>query len=175
MKKLYILIGALLFTAIFWLPAIGSAPTIEYIEEKPGLITIQGNSIQAISPVYFPSPKTYGIVINYDMELKELRELIKNEKPLLYRIIECESGWRNVCNTQGCGRGMGLAQIIPETWDYVGTKINIGDDPMNEIDNLKVALWLFKNEGVQHWGYHPDDSRGYVNGERWGSWDCWAN
>ncbi len=70
---------------------------------------------------------------------------------------------------------MGLAQIIPETWNYIKTKISIGNDPMDEIDNLKAALWLYKNEGTQHWGYPPNDPRGYVNGERWGSWDCWTN
>ena len=175
MKKTHVLTSVLLFAAILGIPKEGSAPTIEYITKEPGFIMIQGNSIQAISPLYFPSPQVYGLIINQEMEIDNLRQLIKDKKPLLYRIIECESNWRNVCNTQGCHRGMGLAQIIPETWKYVGTKINIGDDPMNEVDNLKAALWLFNNEGTHHWGYPPNDPRGYVNGNRWGTWDCWAN
>jgi len=174
MKKASILISAVLFVAAMGIPAAGSAPTSEYIEE-PVMATVQGNSIQAISSVYFPSPQVYGVLMSQEMEFEELKALIKEEKPLLYRIIECESGWRNVCNAQGCGRGMGLAQITPETWDYVAAKISIGDEPMNELDNLKVALWPFNNEGIQHWGYPPDDARGYVNGERWGTWDCWGN
>jgi hypothetical protein len=174
MKKPSILIGLLLYMALIGFPATDSTPTIEYISE-PGLIIIQGNSIQAVSSVYFPDPRVYGVLINQEMDVNELKELIKNEKPLLYRIIECESRWNNICNTQGCDRGMGLAQIIPGTWDHIKTEINIGDDPMNETDNLKAALWLFNNGGVQHWGYPPDDPRGYINGERWGSWDCWGN
>ena len=174
MQKPSILISLLLSLSFFGLPAASSAPTIEPISE-PGLIFVQGNSVQAVSSVYFPDPRVYGVVMSQEMEVSDLKELIRKEKPLLYRIIQCESEWRNVCNTQGCGRGMGLAQMVPETWDYIQTKINIGDDPMNELDNLKAALWLFNNEGTHHWGYPPGDPRGYVNGERWGSWDCWAN
>jgi len=174
MEKSYILISALAFTTILGIATASSAPTIEYVTEKPGPATVQGSTIQAISPVYFPNPRVYGITMNQETNADELRELIKQEKPLLYRIIECESDWRNVCNTQGCGRGMGLAQIIPETWDYIGTKISIGADPMDKADNLKAALWLFNNEGTHHWGYPPGDPRGYVNGERWGTWDCWS-
>ena len=166
---------SVLLLAVLGIPEASSAPTIKYELKEPGLIMVQGNSIQAISSVYFPSPQVYGLVINQEMEIDDLRQLIKNEEPLLYRIIECESGWRNICNSQSCGRGMGLAQIIPETWNHIKTEINIGDDPMNEIDNLKAALWLFNNGGSQHWGYPPEDPRGYINGERWGSWDCWAN
>jgi len=174
MKKSHILIGLLLSLPFFGFPKAGSAPIIEHISE-PGLILVQGNAVQAVSSVYFPDPQVYGLVINQEMDANDLKELIKREKPLLYRIIECESEWRNVCNTQGCGRGMGPAQMIPETWEYIQTKINIGDDPMNEVDNLKAAIWLFKNGGAQHWGYPPGDPRGYINGERWGSWDCWGS
>ena len=174
MKKSSILIGLLMSLSIFGLPTASSAPTIEYILD-PGLVFIQGNSLQAISSPYFPNPRVYGVGIKQEMDANDLKELIRNENPLLYRIIECESGWNNVCNAQSCGRGMGLAQIIPGTWGHIKTEINIGDDPMNEVDNLKAALWLFNNGGPQHWGYPPGDPRGYINGERWGSWDCWAN
>ena len=89
------------------------------------------------------------------------------EKVLLNKIIECESGWRNICNTRGCIYGQGIAQLINKTTNYCSEKLGKTIDPFNEQDSLECAVYLLTktSQGPYHWGY-PDN--------RFGSYSCWS-
>ena len=132
--------------------------------QEMGLVMVQGNSLQAISPPFFPQIQVLGALVGSDSE--DLFWKIWQDYPELYRIIECESNWKSVCNKNGCKYGQGLGQIIPTTWKRMQQEIGVGDDPLNPEDNLRATLWLYENEGNRHWGFE---------GAEWGSWTCWHN
>ena len=126
------------------------------------LILVNGNTLVAVSTPTYPKISILGAIIG---GLNDLYWEVELDYPLLSKIINCESGWRNVCNAKSCNQGQGLGQIIPTTWKYVQTKIDIGNDPMDIEDNLRASIWLFENEGTDPWGYE---------GAKWGSFDCWG-
>ncbi len=127
-------------------------------------IWVLGDSIMAISGPPTIVPQVLGSLgIEIDQAI------------LLNQIIECESGWRNVCNAQyGCRAGQGVAQLIPTTVKYCETKLGKSIDPFNEQDSLECAAWLLSNEGSRHWGYPPGHPNRFHNGIEWGSYDCWS-
>lgn len=126
-------------------------------QETP-LILIEGNSIKANTSIFHIKSQVLGIM-GFGLEIEEAE--------LLNRIIECETGWRNVCNTEyGCNGGQGIAQLIPKTVKHCEEELGKEIDPFNERDALECACWLLKNEGPSHWGT-PDSW--------WGSYWCWAN
>jgi len=77
---------------------------------------------------------------------------------LLEKIITCESEWdAGVCNKEyGCEGGMGLAQFIPDTWDYVMKEMGRDGSPFDAELNYQAALYLLKIEGNQHWQQSQD-------------------
>ncbi len=86
------------------------------------------------------------------------------EAILLQKIIECESGWKNVCNGEyGCYSGQGIVQLIPTTVKYCEKGLEKTINPFNIQDSIQCAIWLLKNEGWQHWG---------TNETEWGSYQC---
>lgn len=134
---------------LLWLlvtPGIGLTPTDNYNE----LVIFQGNTIRAIVSPYYLKPPILASIFSY---------------PELTKIIKCESNWQNVCNQKyGCSAGQGLAQLIPKTVKYCEQKLGKIIDPFNEEQNLECALWLYENEGTNHWGCEDCN---------WGSFKCW--
>ena len=85
---------------------------------------------------------------------------------LLNKIIECESNWLNVCNSESCDYGQGVAQLIPSTVKYCEEKLGHRIDPFNINENVECAVWLLTNEGWQHWGTEITE---------WGSFECFKS
>lgn len=85
------------------------------------------------------------------IEAKVLASLTAIEDNRLFKIIECESNFRNICNYDGCRYGIGVAQIIQTTADYCSKKLGKEINPYNPMDNIECANWLIENEGVRHW------------------------
>lgn len=121
--------------------------------------------IEAPRIPYYPSTYTLGTIIDRN-DIEELKKFVKENYPELFRIIECESNFdENVCNADyGCSSGMGWGQIIPGTLKYCEKKLGRKLDIFNAYDNLECSLWLYINEGTQHWGCETCN---------WGSWKCW--
>ena len=140
------------------------APKIEYEREYR---YIQENSLTAIgnTPVA-PNFAVYGVLIGQG-EIIYLLEQIKWKYPELYRIIKCESSFRNICNQKyGCKAGIGLAMIIPSTGKHCEKELGRKLDLLNPQDNLDCAIYLYVNEGNYHWGTPISN---------WGTYFCWAN
>ena len=138
------------------------APTTEPIPEK---VVLLGNTLKGISILNFPL-QTYTLAS------------LNAKDDIIYQIIQCESGWNpTACNKQyGCQAGMGLFQLIPSTIKYCEEKLGKPIDPFDANDNKECGNWLLTetSQGYYHWGYPRDDERGYKNGIRWGSYDCWS-
>jgi len=83
----------------------------------------------------------------------------------LWKIIQCESGGRNICNKKGCQYGQGLAMIIPKTERYCEEKLGRELDMLDPDDNWDCAFYLLENEGDYHWGT-PESN--------WGTYYCWS-
>ena len=128
-------------------------PALAPIENpKPTeLLYIQNNALVAQSSSWIPS--FYALSSPYSDDTGKIDlSLVQEKYPELYRIIFCESSFReNVCSYKGCWAGMGLAQIIPSTKKYCEEKLGQIIDPFNPDDNLTCALWLYLNEGTKHW------------------------
>ena len=106
----------------------------EQIELKDGPIMMEGRYLMAISPVSFPTIQTLAVASS---------------------IIECESQG-NHYNTDGtilrgpCGE-YGVAQFMPETWDWFnelrGTNLNI----LDKDDQLNMLYWAIESGLAEHW------------------------
>jgi hypothetical protein len=97
---------------------------------------------------------------------------------LLDKIIECESGGRNVCNeTYGCNSGQGILQLIPTTVKTCELALEKNIDPFTEKDSRECAMYLLKEtpQGAHHWGYPDGHRNAYHKGIRWGSYSCWSS
>jgi len=67
----------------------------------------------------------------------------------LYRIIECESGWRWWVKNKRSS-AFGLCQMIKSTREMV--EKNIGKiDWQNPEEQLRACRWLYETQGVKHW------------------------
>ena len=142
-------------------PLTASAPTIPYERE---LVCIQDNSVVAMSAPVTHNFVIYGALMGKN-DIIDLLEQIREKYPELYKIIKCESNFRNVCNQKyGCRAGTGLAMIIPTTGKYCEEKLGRKLDLLNEKDNLDCAIYLYTQEGNYHWGTAKTN---------WGTYFCW--
>jgi len=157
-------------------------PQNEQKERKTDLlftdfVLVEQNSLKAVISPYHIKPQVLGMLIDTNLQLLIDKGLTYKEAVLLEKIADCESDWRNICNVErGCKAGQGIFQLIPSTVKYCEQKLEKKIDPFNKNDNLECAVWLLTetSQGINHWGYPSWDSRGYINGKRWGSWDCWS-
>ncbi len=130
------------------------------IKEPDSFIIIQGTTLKASIPPSF-------IALNGVLGAFYAEDEINYEQAvLLNKIIECESRWQNVCNSESCDYGQGVAQLIPSTIKYCEEKLGKKIDPFNVRENVECAIWLLTNEGHQHWGDEFSD---------WGSFNCWKD
>jgi hypothetical protein len=164
-------------------------PKINSHIEVQTLPTIEENSFLPIVSHCFINEVTLGSMIDIPDEIKRVMDEIDynnvstEDKLLLSKIIMCESGGNELAINSKFGEkgGVGLLQIIPSTVkmceNALGKKIN----PLDIKDNIECGIYLLTEtpQGANHWGYPPDDPRGYikVNGEDfyWGSWLCFAS
>ena len=151
-----------LILLLLLLPLFCYAP-FDYTETTP--ISVQNNSLLAVSPVEVIKPVTLACVAP-GSRLERLGE----------RITYCENPNNERCNVRyGCRSGIGKWMLIPSTAAHCAEEMGRPIDPFNEADNDACGWWLLKNEGWEHWGYPPDDPRGYINGMRWGTYDCFKD
>ena len=156
------LLGILIIASL-WLPNWTQAPTIPSLREYA---YIQNNSVIAFYSPTTPNFAIYGALIGQD-DIIYLLEQIREKYPELYRIIKCESNFKNICNQKyGCRAGTGLAMIIPTTGNHCEKKLGRELDLLNPQDNLDCAIYLYTKEGNYHWGT-PET--------KWGTYYCWAN
>jgi len=151
-------IGWTCFKGISYQPNVTNGLEINLERKSTPLILVGGNSLKASVPHSCISPQVLGIM-GFGLEIEEAE--------LLNRIIECETGWRNVCNTKyGCNGGQGIAQLIPKTVKTCEKALGKTIDPFDESEALECAAYLLTETkaGKYHWGT-PD---GW-----WGSWSCW--
>ena len=133
----------------WWKPLIANAPIIP---NENDLIITSGNSLLAKNNPDFPLKTSTLGSLTGRTDVDYLKGLIQEKYPELDRIIQCESTWREkVCSYAGCEAVMGYAQIIPNTLLYCERKLGKKLDAFNGQDNLECALWLYINEGKQHW------------------------
>lgn len=150
------LLGVIL--SVILSPSFAQAPSIYPNTDQ--LIVVEDTTLKAsITPCFLALNSVLGALIEKD-------ELDYNQVILLNKIIECESGWRNICNTKSCDYGQGVAQLIPSTIKYCEEKLGKRINPFNINENVECAVWLFNTYGTQPWG----------NSETWwGSWDCFKH
>ena len=104
--------------------------------------------------------------IPFQVKGNVMASLLKIEDNRLFKIIECESNFRNVCNQKyGCHAGMGLGQLtriaIKDCEKALKKKIH----PFDPMENIECCNWLIEKYGTAPWGDSTTD---------WGSWACWS-
>ena len=156
-KSLVVLFCLIIFTGTIIQLHFSSANYKE-INGVSEMVYIQENSLWPISsPCY----------INEEEEKRE-----KDIEILLKEIIHRESGGDpQACNVEeGCSSGMGLCQIISNTWnmalvrmkkdniympDYCWQEVNSNVDKSHPIYSsechLIVCEWLLRKDGIIHW------------------------
>ena len=140
-----------------------SLPPVEF----PAYYLIEGNSIQPLSNPVYIKPQVLGMIIDDGLDYEQAK--------LLDKIEQCENPEGVRCNLEcGCKCGMGPYQLIETTVKHCEKMLNKSIDPFIKKEAKECAIWLLENEGPHHWGYPPDDPRGYKNGIRWGTYDCWS-
>ena len=138
-------------------------PAVEF----PTYYLIEGNTIQPMSNPVYIKPQVLGVMVE--------EELDYDQAELLLKLEDCENPHGERCNLEcGCDCGMGPWMLIPSTVRYCEKVLGKSIDPFVREEARECAAWLLENEGPHHWGYPPWDERGWKNGKRWGTWECWS-
>jgi soluble lytic murein transglycosylase-like protein len=69
----------------------------------------------------------------------------EDEYKLLFKIIQCESGWNPLAKNQN-STASGLFQFIASTWNSWGH-----GDVFNYVDNLEAGVRLYRARGTSPW------------------------
>ena len=91
---------------------------------------IQGNSLMPISSVYFPITRVYASL-------------------MADKIILCESGWDNAA--RGKANEIGIAQFLPQTWEWMSELSGLNGNIYNETDQLELLEWALESGYKNHW------------------------
>ena len=67
----------------------------------------------------------------------------------IYQIVKCESGWDN--SARGKAGEIGLAQFMPQTWEWMSKLAGFQGDIRNADDQLKLLKWGLANGYEKHW------------------------
>ena len=73
---------------------------------------------------------------------------------VISQVINCESGWthhRDGKIIRGTSGEYGIAQFMPDTWDYFNELRGTNLDIMNREEQLSMIEWAFNNEYQNHW------------------------
>ena len=151
-----LIIGILAVFFLLWYNDLGTEPPEKYAEGKEtklsqyrpfGTADIQGTALIAVSPPVHIKPVVLGSLIEKDS--------------VLFRIIQCESGWNpKACNSEfGCSSGMGLCQFIKSTWlDTINRMGELLPEYCRSMEavfdaecNLTACKWLYETDGDVHW------------------------
>ena len=79
-------------------------------------------------------------------------KLYEEPIPQVRRLIECESGWKNVKIVDTNGEySAGILQFQYKTWESFSKESCIVGDPMEPTDAIKMANWAWKKGYGYHW------------------------
>lgn len=129
-----IILSLFILGLLFW-PIVGEPKSLENASEELlwPYITIQKNSLTPISPIDYPYQNEYTIMID--------------------RIISCESNWNN--DVRGKAGEIGLAQFLPNTWQWMCKEAGFNGDIYNKEHQLYILEWALKNNLGSHWICYP--------------------
>jgi len=65
------------------------------------------------------------------------------------RVIQCESSGDN--SKRGKAGEIGVAQFMPETWEWMSEKAGLKGDIYNEQDQRRLMEWAWENNLKHHW------------------------
>jgi len=68
---------------------------------------------------------------------------------IMDKVILCESSWDN--SKRGKAGEIGIAQFMPQTWEWMCELADFRGDIYNEQDQLKMIQWAFENGYAKHW------------------------
>ena len=75
----------------------------------------------------------------------------KVDLKMAYKIAECESSFRNICNYNGCIYGMSIYQFVATTWQEYNEELGLQWDAMNINHNIQIAMYVMSKYGVRDW------------------------
>jgi hypothetical protein len=82
-------------------------------------------------------------------DIDDLKRLVKEQYPVIYDVIQCESSWDN--NAKGKAGEIGIAQFMPDTWKLFSEKSGKHGDINNAEDQVDLMIWAFENNLQNHW------------------------
>ncbi len=65
------------------------------------------------------------------------------------KVIQCESSRDN--SKRGKAGEIGIAQFMPETWEWMSGLAGLKGNIYNEQDQLELMEWAFENGYKNHW------------------------
>jgi soluble lytic murein transglycosylase-like protein len=106
-------------------------PTEAKIERKyaTDYWILGGNSVKAVVPPTELQPTTLTSLVN--------------------DIIWCESRWQE--NAVGKAGEIGVAQFLPQTWNWMSKISGIKGDLYNTNDQIRMLRWALQNGYAHHW------------------------
>lgn len=94
-------------------------------------------------------------ILIYDWEHKKptinkICEELGVDQELMFRVVDCESRWNN--DARGRAGEIGLAQFMPQTWNWLTKKYNLEHlDIHDEYDQLYLMALAWHDGLHHHW------------------------
>lgn len=134
MKKnynIYWYIALVLFVGVILLFLFLPKSVVKEEYNLSDLMLIEENSLMAVSPIFYPGTRVYGILMN--------------------EIIECESGWEHE-GIWGKAGEYGIAQFKERTFYWMAELANFQNaNWFNKEHQLYLLEWALENNLGKHW------------------------
>ena len=120
------------------------APVLQKNEGYDEIIVVGNNALMAGSSHTVFSFKSLGVLVSDD-----IKEDMKREYPVLYKLIQCESSWN--MGARGKAGEIGWCQFMPSTWKLWNKRRGLNLDIYSEKDQINMLLWAYNNGLMRNW------------------------
>lgn len=125
-------------------------------------LMVSKDALQAGEQIILQAKLNQSLEEEYRITITYWAQIYGNDIKKSLAICKAESGFRNICNADGCEFGQGLFMFIQSSWELTGLKMKQKTgNVMDPYLNIQRAMYLLAVEGDKHWDQSRDNWDNY--------------